>query len=161
MFEIHIDDAEVKATLSALQHRLVNPGMLMRNIANMLESQAQEAFRQEGPGWKPLALATIRQRAKRGQADSPILNLSGGRGLLGSLMSGSTATTAMVGAGSGKSADYAAIHQFGGMAGRGRNVAIPARPYLPMRDVGGATELTPKVHSELMKMLGEFVEVGL
>jgi len=29
---------------------------------------------------------------------------------------------------------YAAIHQFGGMAGPGRSVEIPARPYLPERD---------------------------
>lgn len=61
MLEIHIDDAEARATLNTLQHRLENPGVLMRNIATLLESQAQEAFRQEGPGWKPLALATIRR----------------------------------------------------------------------------------------------------
>ena len=34
---------------------------------------------------------------------------------------------------------YAGIHQFGGMAGRGRKVRIPARPYLA-RNVGGNME---------------------
>ena len=29
---------------------------------------------------------------------------------------------------------YAAIHQFGGLAGRGHVVEIPARPYLGVRD---------------------------
>ncbi|TSA12012.1 MAG: phage virion morphogenesis protein, partial [Deltaproteobacteria bacterium] len=29
---------------------------------------------------------------------------------------------------------YAAIHQFGGKAGRGRKVTIPARPYLMFQD---------------------------
>jgi phage virion morphogenesis protein len=34
----------------------------------------------------------------------------------------------------GTSVIYAAIHQFGGMAGRGRKVFIPARPYLVFQD---------------------------
>lgn len=32
---------------------------------------------------------------------------------------------------------YAGIHQFGGMAGRGRKVRIPARPYLARNTAGG------------------------
>jgi phage gpG-like protein len=35
---------------------------------------------------------------------------------------------------------YAGIHQFGGMAGRGHKVRIPARPYLA-RNVGGIMEM--------------------
>ncbi|MCX8018204.1 MAG: phage virion morphogenesis protein, partial [Rhodocyclaceae bacterium] len=31
---------------------------------------------------------------------------------------------------------YAAIHQFGGKAGRGRKVTIPARPFLPATSGG-------------------------
>ncbi len=34
----------------------------------------------------------------------------------------------------GANAVYAAIHQFGGKAGRGRKVTIPARPYLGLSD---------------------------
>jgi phage gpG-like protein len=37
---------------------------------------------------------------------------------------------------------YAGIHQFGGMAGRGRKVRIPARPYLG-RNVGKSMEIAP------------------
>lgn len=36
----------------------------------------------------------------------------------------------------GNSMIYAAIHQFGGQAGRGRKVSIPARPFLPIRENG-------------------------
>jgi len=32
----------------------------------------------------------------------------------------------------GSALEYAAIHQFGGKAGRGRKVTIPARPFLPV-----------------------------
>jgi len=34
----------------------------------------------------------------------------------------------------GTNVAYAAIHQFGGMAGRKKAAAIPARPYMPIRD---------------------------
>ena len=37
---------------------------------------------------------------------------------------------------------YAGIHQFGGMAGRGKKVRIPARPYLG-RNVGDSMEIAP------------------
>lgn len=37
---------------------------------------------------------------------------------------------------------YAGIHQFGGMAGRGKKVKIPARPYLA-RNTAGGMELAP------------------
>jgi phage virion morphogenesis protein len=159
-FQIKIDDSQVTATMNRLRGRISALGPVMAGIATELESQAQEAFRREGPDWKSLEKSTLRQRAKQGHADSPILNISGGRGLLGSLMSHSTATTATVGAGSGKSAKYAAIHQFGGMAGRGRKVAIPARPYLPVKRAGDDFSLTDQATARLMRMLRDFVERG-
>jgi phage virion morphogenesis protein len=44
---------------------------------------------------------------------------------------------------------YAAIHQFGGKAGRGRQVTIPARPYL---GIGGDDEL------EINDIVADFIE---
>lgn len=37
----------------------------------------------------------------------------------------------------GSSTPYAAIHQFGGQAGRGRKATIPARPFMPVTASGG------------------------
>ena len=45
--------------------------------------------------------------------------------------------------GSGK--EYAAIHQFGGQAGHGRKVSIPARPFLPLTADGKLTAATEQV----------------
>lgn len=42
---------------------------------------------------------------------------------------------------------YAAIHQFGGEAGRGRKVEIPARPYLPITTDG---KLQPVAREEVL-----------
>jgi HK97 gp10 family phage protein len=46
--------------------------------------------------------------------------------LRGSIVSEQTKTSVTT----GTNVVYAAIHEFGGMAGRGRKVKIPARPYL-------------------------------
>lgn len=43
-----------------------------------------------------------------------------------------TIGTARVKTKAGSPMEYAAIHQFGGMAGRGKKVRIPARPFLPV-----------------------------
>ena len=47
----------------------------------------------------------------------------------------------------GSNKEYAAIHQFGGMAGRGRKVEIPARPYLPLTTDG---DLQPEAREEVL-----------
>ena len=49
---------------------------------------------------------------------------------MGSIHSEVTGNIVMV----GTDKEYAAIHQFGGMAGRNRKVKIPARPFLMIQD---------------------------
>ena len=39
---------------------------------------------------------------------------------------------------------YAAIHQFGGKAGRGKKVTIPARPFMPVSNSGQLEESLQK-----------------
>ena len=172
MLEIKIDASQLNAQLDQLMQRLQRPSALMAAVAQSLESQTQQAFDQQGqPGgdkWQSLSESTIAQRTlgRKGKNPEPpswpgqILNRSGGRGLLGSVMSGSTASTASVGAGSGKSAKYAKIHQFGGQAGRGRKVTIPARPYLPITPSTGGQALTPHAEKAIIKMALKFIENG-
>lgn len=57
---------------------------------------------------------------------------------MGSITSDYTNDTAVV----GTNEPYAAIHQFGGKAGRGRKTTIPARPFL---------KLTPEDESDIME----------
>lgn len=53
---------------------------------------------------------------------------------------------------------YAAIHQFGGEAGRGKKVNIPARPFLPVRQDG---TLYPAEQAEILREVSEYLVHGL
>jgi phage virion morphogenesis protein len=131
---IRIEDAPIRAALAALSTRLGNMQDVMDNIGSRLIGLAQGGFTRgqspDGTPWKPLAASTILARQKRGKWPGSTLRVSGG--LFGSLNWKAAATSVEIGAGWGDSGAYAAIHQFGGQAGRGRKVTIPARPYLPM-----------------------------
>ncbi len=164
MIEININSAQAQAELQALQRRIAHPTKLMQAIATELESQTQQSFADQrqygGDKWQDLSSVTRKLRTKRGHADSSILNISGGRGLLGSVMSSSTSTTATIGAGSGKSGKYAAMHQFGGKTSSRSmipNNTIPARPYLPMRKNGSDAELTPKSSESILGLMRDMV----
>lgn len=147
MFEVKIDDRQVQRGLAKLQQRAGDMSLAMRTIAMHMESSTQGAFRKQGPGWKSLAAATLRKRAKKGQ-QGQILRVTGA--LEQSVKSGYGSNYAFVGAGSGRSAKYAAIHQFGGKAGRGRKVKIPARPFLPMT---ADKNLVPSERDAVMRII--------
>ena len=130
-------------------------GLLERETDDNFRAQGR-------PPWKPLAQATIlgrlmgRDKDGKSKGLGSILNrqgdlrasarrkLEGGMAILqdtgtlrGSIRAFSDGGSATIGAAkvktrSGSTLDYAAIHQFGGKAGRGRKVTIPARPFLPV-----------------------------
>lgn len=135
-FTIRIVDEAVRAALAKLVGRLGNMTEVYDAIGNRLLNLARMGFLQEraptGEPWKPLSNVTILARAKAKHWPGPILRVQGARGgLFGSLNYKPGPTSVEIGAGWGASAAYAAIHQFGGQAGRGHSVTIPARPYLP------------------------------
>lgn len=159
MIEVKIDAQRLNATLDGLESRLSDAAPLMQGIASLLESTAQEAFRTEtaadGKAWVPLADSTIESRTNKGQWPGQKLVIKGGNnGLLGSLFSDHGSDWASVGAGSGASAAYAMIHQFGGQAGRGRKVNIPARPYLPITD----GELAKSAEESCLELVMEYLQ---
>lgn len=153
MIEFTIKSRDVEAVIARLQGKLADPSELMKFIATEMFSATESNFqRQSGPdgNWKPLALSTIRGRAKRGRDATPILQDGTSKhslGLARSLQMSYTPTSARVGV---PPNPYAAIHQFGGKAGPGKRVTIPARPYLPMRGQPGNTELDPRLEKTLL-----------
>jgi phage virion morphogenesis protein len=94
-------------------------------------------FRHErGPEgkWAPLASATVSKRLQR-YGNRPVTILRQEGELYSSIQYQTTASSLMIGTRSGSAAEpYAAIHQFGGKAGRGKKVTITARPYLGFAD---------------------------
>ncbi|GAB4442539.1 MAG: phage virion morphogenesis protein [bacterium] len=122
MIKIEIDDSKLKAEMEKLIQRAKDRRPLMRQIAGIMHRAVEENFAEQGrPRWKPLSAKTIDQRQKRGYWPGAILQMRGE--LAVSISQSSDNDKAVV----GTNKVYAAIHQFGGKAGRGHKVQIPAR----------------------------------
>jgi phage virion morphogenesis protein len=110
-------------------------------IGGIILSSVEENFVREGryetagsmrggnTRWADLADSTKAARAKKGTWPGQKLQVSQG-GLAASISKSVTGNAVTV----GTNKVYAAIHQFGGQAGRGKKVTIPARPFLVMQD---------------------------
>ncbi|MDN8053830.1 putative phage Mu G virion morphogenesis protein [Burkholderia aenigmatica] len=156
---ITVDDSQLQAALQRLEHAGVDLSPAMRKIAQALHKVTEDNFAAEGrPKWTPLAEATKHARLggkktykkngeltaaaqRRQDAGFRILQHTGD--LAGNISTDYDSTQAVV----GSNKEYAAIHQFGGMAGRGRKVEIPARPYLPLTTDG---DLQPEAREEVL-----------
>lgn len=119
MIEIKVDDKEVQNLLKNLANRLQDMRPLMKKLAGIMHDAVEENFQQEGrPKWKPSKRA-MKQGGK---------TLQDTGSLAASISTRYNNNSAVV----GTNKKYAAIHQFGGKAGRGRKVTIPARPFLKL-----------------------------
>lgn len=128
MIEIKVNSAAVTHTLERLAQRVSDMRPAMRDIADELRYQSMVNFEQQGrPRWQPLSTATLAANKSR-RAGGQILRDTGR--LMNSLRPSYTGNSATV----ASDVKYAAMHQFGGTAGRG--VKIPARPFLPIDPQG-------------------------
>lgn len=157
MIQIEIDDSGVQALLGKLQQRIGDMTPAMQVIGEIVKTSVKKNFEVGGrysePGswkggtqrWQPLSLATLfagkksdfvtksgryRKGFMRQSKESSRHILIKERILMGSLNHQETANSVEV----GTNVVYAAIHNFGGQAGRGRKVKIPARPFLVVQD---------------------------
>ena len=120
--EVSIDDREVRELLSNLLQRTRNLAPAMKIVGEIIRTSVVKNFEYGGrPRWRPS------RRALR----------SGGKTLIASarLMKSIKAKAYPDRAEVGTNLIYAAIHQFGGWAGRGYMAKIPARPFLMVQDV--------------------------
>jgi len=127
--EMHIN-ADTESTGRMLQ-RMILAGKNLRPVFDVIAetglASIQQNFEKGGRPhkWKGLADSTKKRKGGRGQV------LIGDKTLLSGIhydiryRSVSWHTTPLA---------YAAIHQFGGKAGRGRKVTIPKRPYMLLQD---------------------------
>ncbi|HHF4602130.1 phage virion morphogenesis protein [Haemophilus influenzae] len=115
MIEIEINNAQqIASMLDKLANAAQDRTPLMRSIAGTMESAVLQNFDVGGrPKWLGL-------KYRQG---TPLVDTEN---LMNSITSYYDNNIAMV----GTNEPYAAIHQFGGKAGRGRKVDIPARPFL-------------------------------
>lgn len=115
MIEIEINNAQqIASILNKLANAAQDRTPLMRSIAGTMESAVLQNFDVGGrPKWLGL-------KYRQG---TPLVDTEN---LMNSITSYYDNNVAEV----GTNEPYAAIHQFGGKAGRGRKVDIPARPFL-------------------------------
>ena len=127
MIEIEINNAQqIASILNKLANTAQDRTPLMRSIAGTMESAVLQNFDVGGrPKWLGL-------KYRQG---TPLVDTEN---LMNSITSYYDNNIAMV----GTNEPYAAIHQFGGKAGRGRKVDIPARPFLV---------LTPQDEDDLLE----------
>jgi phage virion morphogenesis protein len=148
MILIEIDDREVMEALKRLEATGADMSGAMADIATALSSESERQFQREagptGP-WPDLADSTKRRRAASGHWPGQKLRVSGI--LAGSVQPGYNSRSAWI----GTNQPYSTIHQFGGMAGRGRKVRIPARPYLPLHPE--TKEMSPEARTTIMEIL--------
>ena len=115
MIEIELNNAQqIASILDKLANAAQDRTPLMRSIAGTMESAVLQNFDVGGrPKWLGL-------KYRQG---TPLVDTEN---LMNSITSYYDNDSAEV----GTNEPYAAIHQFGGKAGRGRKVDIPARPFL-------------------------------
>ncbi len=155
-FSIKVDDSAMKGQMSALVGNMADLTPAMKAFGeHMVKVTREERFGKErdpqGRKWAPLSPATYARsygkptHGRRGKMTAKFRRYVLARKILhesGHLQE--VAYTAdrqsMTIGTTPPSKDYAAIHQKGGKAGRGRKVTIPARPYLGFnsRDVAEA-----------------------
>lgn len=130
---VKIDDRDLQEKLGTMIRQMEHTRPAMQVIGEIALSSIQQNFEEGGrpSRWQPLADATIEERTKKGKWPGTILVRSGAAGgLLGAIYYEALDDRTVLYA----NKVYAAIHHFGGEAGRGRKVKIPARPYMMIQD---------------------------
>ncbi len=152
---INIDATGLHEKIKTLEKRVDNTAPVFAQIAEVMKSSVDKNFMVQGrysepdswmggsSKWEPLSVWTmfnkiggkkgfkksgsLRAKAKRTIASNQILQQSGQ--LASSIQPFSSNGIAEV----STNKIYAAIHNFGGMAGRGKKIKIPARPFMVLQ----------------------------
>lgn len=160
---------EIQHKLSTLSSTVKNMSPIMKEIGNMVKNDITDSFRNSrspfGEAWAPNKIVSIhlshqslgrKNFTKDGVQTKAFQKFANGKkplilssGLMRSFTYDATNDSVTVGTnwGAGSIKGGAAIHQFGGMAGRGRKVKIPARPFMPIDKSGN---LEPSLRTAIL-----------
>ena len=138
-FLVKISDAEFQRKLAALNSGLIDPTPLLRVWGEIALTSIARNFELGGrPRWDRLSDVTI---ALKGHDKKLIGRTNNLRRIAYKIQ----APKLIVGT-APSARDYAAIQQFGGKAGRGLKVLIPARPYLVLQEEDKAEMRLESIH---------------
>lgn len=155
-FTIEVDSRQAQQALQQVAERVQNMQPVLQGLGDFLVARIQARFDTstgpDGQRWRALSAATLRAfsdrlgakyRKKAGGLNARGQAKVSGRKILVLTGDLQRQTRARAGATSvviSNSQPYAAIHQFGGQAGRGHKVTIPARPFFPVKPDGSIYE---------------------
>ncbi|MFZ7215733.1 phage virion morphogenesis protein [[Pasteurella] aerogenes] len=127
MIKITLNDMQAVKSLQQIANQLEKPRRMYGILGETLKKIHTDRFKAEtdpeGKKWKPLSSRTLELKRKRGKS-TKILRQDG-------YLADKTAyNVSNDGVEFGSAEIYARLHQFGGKAGRGKKVTIPARPWL-------------------------------
>lgn len=172
-FNIEVEDSALKAVLQRLSNLDQGPlNALLFDIGEGIVARTKQRFvtstAPDGTPWQPLAEGTYNVLANRlsksnfnkdGRLNSKgASKLANKKILIGEsrdlsrqfhVQSGNNSVLVF------NSMIYAAIHQFGGQAGRNRKVTIPARPFFPITKDG---QLYPQERQTIIDELNAFLQ---
>ena len=157
MGPIEVTDIDVRSSLNALAERVDNLGPCLNEIGKDIADSAEQRFATstgpDGQPWKANAAATINAYiaskngfGKKGLTKKGLALQAGKKPLIATRGLSLSIRYQIINGGQGVEIGTnrfsemipggAAIHQFGGRAGRGKKVTIPARPFLPIKQNG-------------------------
>lgn len=128
-----LDFTDAQKYLYEIMRRMGSAEPALRLIGEIGHESIQTNFEEGGrpSQWKPLADSTIKQRTKAGKWPGRILVRTGtSGGLMGAVSYKAFNDRVIFSA----NKVYARIQHYGGKAGRGRKVTIPARQYMMIQD---------------------------
>lgn len=135
---ITFDDAAIQRALKQLSGQIADLTPVMDDIGQTLADNIRlnlgEGRQYDGQPMVPLK----QQRPRQGHRRVSDVPLNDTRQHIYNRIT-HQADAHSVAVGMNEEVNIGALHQFGGQAGRGRKVTIPARPFLPIRD--GAVDL--------------------
>jgi len=147
--EVKLED-NITDKLNELQKRLKNLKPVFNQIGYSLIDIVEENFETEsflGKPWTPLKEATKKQKAKKGY--EKILQ---NRGHLAESIDFKASEDKLF---LGTNVEYAAIHQFGGDAGKNHSAKIPARPFLPIDE---NKEIPRRIKEEILEAVEFYIQ---
>ncbi len=132
MIALEIRDRIIRTLLEGFEERTRDLSEPMNAIGVYIVKRSRERFEKSGPGWPPLSQRTLVRRRKG--SGKPLLDTGRLRASIGNVNRGGIFEIDERSVRVGTNVIYAAIHNFGGRAGRGHRVEIPARPFLYVED---------------------------
>jgi len=143
---VQIKAEDLDRRLGQITARAANMRPAYQAIGNYLVGETQDRIKREtspdGTRFRELTAATVQRKAAKGLIRK-ILQAEGN--LVGTI----AAQVQGAGVSIGSNLPYSAIHQYGGKAGRGRKVTIPARPYLGVNEADEA-EIVSLIEDHLL-----------